>query len=128
MKILQIGKYYAPVRGGIENVVHSLSRGLAREHDVTVLVFNRGRETVQETMEGVRVVRVGSLGQIRAVEIAPAFLGWISKIPTDMIHLHIPNPVGELASVMARHRSGMVVMYHSDIVRQRALKALYSPF
>ena len=127
MKILQVGKYYAPVRGGIENIVHSLSRGLARSHDVTALVFNTGRKTVQETMEGVRVVRVGSLGQVRSVEIAPAFLRWIDRIPSDMIHLHVPNPVGELATWLSRHRGGVVVMYHSDIVRQRALKTLYAP-
>jgi hypothetical protein len=128
MRILQVGKYYAPVRGGIENLVHALSRGLAREHEVTALVFNRGRETVQETMEGVRVIRVGSLGLVQSVEIAPAFLRWIGRIPTDMITVHMPNPLGELATWLSRPTAGLVLMYRSDIVRQRALRLLYSPF
>jgi rhamnosyl/mannosyltransferase len=128
LRILQVGKYYAPIRGGIENLVHALSRGLARQHEVTALVFNRGRETVQETMEGVRIIRVGSLGLVQSVEIAPAFLRWIAKVPTDMITVHMPNPLGELATWLSRPAVGVVLMYHSDIVRQRALKFLYSPF
>lgn len=127
MRILQVGKYYAPVRGGIENIVHSLCRGLAREHEITALVFNKGRETVQETMEGVRVIRVGSYGLVQSVEISPAFLRWIGRIPADIVTLHMPNPVGELAAWLSRYRSPLVLLYHSDIVRQRAMKALYSP-
>ncbi|HXI04671.1 MAG TPA: glycosyltransferase [Candidatus Saccharimonadales bacterium] len=127
MRILQVGKYYAPVRGGIENVVHSLSRALAREHDVTALVFNTGRRTVEETMEGVRVIRVGSLGKVRSVEIAPSFPRWIGRVPADLVHLHVPNPVGALGVRLSRHMGGLVVTYHSDIVRQKALKAIYAP-
>lgn len=127
MKILQVGKYYPPVRGGIEQHFHLLSRGLARDHDVTALVFNTARPTVRETIEGVDVVRVGSLGKVYSTEIAPAFLSWMRRIPAEIAHLHVPNPVGELGLAMVRRSAPLVVTYHSDVVRQRALRFLYGP-
>jgi rhamnosyl/mannosyltransferase len=127
LKILQVGKYYPPVRGGIEQHFHLLSRGLARDHDVTALVFNTRRPTVRERIEGVDVVRVGSLGKIYSTEIAPAFLSWMRNLPAEIAHLHVPNPVGELGLATVRRSGPLVVTYHSDVVRQRGLRFLYGP-
>jgi len=125
MKVLQVGKYYPPVEGGIENHVHSLSRALAERHDVTVLVFNTSSGSLQESRDGIRVVRAGSLGRLFSTEMAPAFFRWFFRLrQVDLIHLHTPNPVGELACLMAPRRSRLVITYHSDVVRQRLLGRL----
>ena len=125
MKVLQIGKYYPPVEGGIENNVHAVSVGLSSRYDVTALVFNTRRGTVDEVREGVRVVRVSTLGKILSTEIAPAFLPWFLRLrDADVIHLHTPNPVGELACLAAPRRTRLVITYHSDVVKQKLLGRL----
>ena len=56
-----VNKYYSPPHlGGVETVVRTLSEGLV-EHagaQVRALVCNEGRERVEETIGGVRVVRL----------------------------------------------------------------------
>ena len=122
MRILQVGKYYPPVDGGIENNVRALSVGLASRYEVTALVFNTARRTTDELIEGVRVVRVGTLGKILSTEMAPGFLPWFRRLMhADVIHLHTPNPIGELACLLAPARARLLITYHSDVVKQRLL-------
>ncbi len=127
MKILHVGKYYPPVRGGMESIVHLLCRGQAPDHDVTALVFNTSRGTTEESLDGVRVIRVATLGKILSTEIAPSFIPWMRRLPADLVHLHTPNPVGELGTAILRRRSALVLSYHSDVVRQRGLRHVYNP-
>jgi len=127
LKILQIGKYYSPVRGGIEMVVQDLCRGLATHHDVTALVFNTSARTVIEERDGARLIRVGTWGRILSTEISPSFIPWIRRLPADLVHLHMPNPVGELGSILSGTKARLVLTYHSDVVRQRWMMALYRP-
>jgi rhamnosyl/mannosyltransferase len=119
-RVLHLGKYYLPVTGGIENHVASLCDGLAAAHDVTALVFNRKLRTRRETMGCVRVVRAGSLGRVLSTEIAPSFFReFLRNRGADLVHLHMPNPVGELACLALPRATPLVVTYHSDVVRQR---------
>jgi rhamnosyl/mannosyltransferase len=127
LRILQVGKYYPPVRGGIENNVHFLARGLAARHQVTALVFHTARGTVRETREGVEVVRAGTFGRVLSTEIAPAYIPLLLRTPADVVHLHTPNPLGELGCFLSRGRAALVVTHHSDVIRQRGLRFLYGP-
>jgi rhamnosyl/mannosyltransferase len=89
---------------------------------MTALVFNTEPRTVQETREGVRVVRVASLGRVLSTEMAPGFFSWFLRLRNvDLIHLHTPNPVGEVACLAAPRRARLVITYHSDVVRQKIL-------
>ena len=45
----------------------------------------------------------------------------------DIIHYHFPWPFGDLLHLTSRVRRPTVLTYHSDIVRQRALRLLYRP-
>lgn len=45
----------------------------------------------------------------------------------DIIHYHFPWPFGDFLHVVGQISRPSVVTYHSDIVRQRTLKAFYSP-
>jgi rhamnosyl/mannosyltransferase len=73
IKVLHVGKYYPPVDGGIENHVCSLAVALASHYEVTALVFNTEARTTQEVIDGVRVVRVATLGRLLSTEMAPSF-------------------------------------------------------
>ncbi len=121
-RILHVGKYYPPVDGGIESHVHDLVTALSGRYEVTALVFNTERRTVDEPVEGVRVVRVATLGRVLSTEMAPTFPLWFLRLrDADLIHLHTPNPLGELACLAAPRSARLVVTYHSDVVRQKLL-------
>lgn len=125
MRVLHVGKYYPPVEGGIENHVASLCSALAPVHRVTALVFNTTARTVTESRDGVRVVRAATLGRLMSTEMAPSFFFRFLRLRrADLIHLHTPNPIGELACLMAPASARLVITYHSDVVRQRMLGRL----
>ena len=46
----------------------------------------------------------------------------------DIVHIHWPNPNAVLAYLASKHRGRLVITYHSDIVRQRFLSALFEPY
>ncbi|MGH7893361.1 MAG: glycosyltransferase, partial [Candidatus Binatia bacterium] len=128
MRIVELGKYYAPELGGIENSTRFAAETLARRHDVRVLVFNRAARTVVETVGPVEVTRVASLGRVAAQEIAPALIAALARLAPDIVHLHTPNPLGVVACLVAARRVPVVVAHDSDIVRQRRLGSLVAPF
>jgi rhamnosyl/mannosyltransferase len=130
MRVLQLYKDYYPVLGGIENHIRMLAEGLRPLGvDVRVLVTNTGRHTVAETIGGVPVTKTGR--QLN-VSSAPVSLGLFPAVrrleqDIDIAHAHMPYPPGELAQLLCGRSRRFVATYHSDIVRQRVLGALYRP-
>jgi rhamnosyl/mannosyltransferase len=127
MRIVELGKYYPPDHGGIENYTRFVAEALAAEHDVRVLVFNRGPRTVAERVGGIPITRVASLGRVASQEIAPGLPRALAALAPDLIHLHAPNPLGVLACHWAAPRVPVIVTHHSDVVRQKRLRALTGP-
>ena len=128
MRILQLGKYYEPYVGGIETHLALLADGLAsRGVEVEVLVHNRGRRTVRDTVRGVPITRVGALARMMSTELSPRLVMELSR-SYDILHLHTPHPMGMLAYLAARKpRHTLVVTHHSDIVRQAGVGAILRP-
>lgn len=128
MRILHIYKDYFPVLGGIENHVRVLAEAhAARGHEVTALVANPGARTVIETVNGVRLIKVGRWATIASAPISPAMFRWVARLDADVTHLHFPHPPGEVAHLLFGRARRTVITYHSDIVRQRTLHVLYRP-
>src|SRR6187551_2206024 len=122
MHVLHVGKYYAPYRGGIETVVEQLCRGLARRGlSVTALVSNDGPSTVDERIDGVRVLRLGRTAELNSQPLNLGLVPELRRMRFDALHFHTPNPVGALAVLAAQRNEPIVVTHHSDIVRQRLL-------
>jgi rhamnosyl/mannosyltransferase len=128
IRVLHVGKFYPPHRGGMERVVETLcqaSRGFA---DNRVLAANTSSRTVEEVVGGVPVTRVGTIGAIGSVHIAPAFAAHLRRAAADLIVLHEPNPWALLAYAIARPPAPLVVWYHSDVVRPALqLAVFYAP-
>lgn len=129
MRVLQVGKFFYPYMGGIENHLYVLTRELRHAVDMHVVVSNTALRTVHETVDGIAVTRCGSLAKVASTPISPGMVAELSRRTYDVLHLHLPNPMGAasyFASIPRRpHR--LVVTYHSDVVRQRRLNALYGP-
>ncbi|NTV64840.1 MAG: glycosyltransferase, partial [Oscillochloris sp.] len=128
MHILQVYKDYFPVLGGMENHLRLLCEGLAaRGHQVTVLTNGRGRRGELREIGGVRVVYAGRLATLASAPLSLDMLGQMRRQRADLVHLHLPDPTGDLALALAGPRAPLVVSYHSDIVRQKRLLRLYAP-
>ncbi len=131
MNILHIYKDYYPVLGGIENHVRVLAEaGVARGHNVTVLVTSRDRHAQREELNGVKLIKTPRWVNISSAPISPVmFLEARKRGRTaDIIHLHFPYPLGEMARLISGSRAKTIITYHSDIVRQKMLRAVYQPF
>lgn len=126
MKILELGKFYPPHRGGIETLIKLLSEGFVRAGDeVDCVVANTAPRTVRETMNGVRVHRLASFGLVASTSLCPGYPGAVRRFAPDLVHAHFPNPLADLAVLRAPRDVPAVLHYHSDIVRQAGLMRVY---
>ncbi len=116
-RILHVGKYYSPIRGGIESVVETLCRGEKALVDTRALVLNTAFRTERDVLDGVAVTRVGCLTKIGAVSVAPTLPVWLARSKADLLVLHEPNPMALAAYYLVRPRSPLVVWYHSEVIR-----------
>jgi rhamnosyl/mannosyltransferase len=128
VRIVHVGKFYPPeYLGGLETVNVTLARSLAAAgHEVECLVAavrGPGSLTLQD---GVRVRRVASLGILYSQPLAPGLPAALRRASADVVHLHHPNPLGDIAVLRDRTRP-LIVSQHSDIVRQRWLWPLVGP-
>lgn len=127
--VLHIYKdYYPPVRGGIEQCIHWMCDETRSDFHVRVLVASRSRDTLDEVIDGVRVVRAGSFGRVLSLPLAPSFHRLMRRMDSDILHFHMPMPLGEMAYLLPPRPKGMVVVtYHSDIVRPAQRMMGYGP-
>ena len=131
MKVLQLTKFYAPAKGGIETVVLELAQGMNRSGvDVQVLCAGTERRTRHDrTPEGIVITRAGSMGRLLSTSMAPALIPHARRLAAgvDVIHVHMPDPMAALALWLTRPAAKLVVHWHSDVVRQRTALRLYQP-
>jgi len=97
INILMVTDYYRPHVGGVERVVHELSRRLvARGHAVTLVTLNTDCAPLRESVEGIEVIRVPCLqltGMLRAqltlsLAVWPKLLQLATSRRFDLVHVH----------------------------------------
>jgi len=94
VRILQVGKYYAPVHGGMERVVGELSEGLAaRGHRVRAVTASGDGPFRRETLRGVEVVRLRTFGRLFSQPLISGLKAAIFEFRPDVVHFHLPNPL-----------------------------------
>jgi len=128
VRVLGIGKFYPPeYHGGLESAVAALNVELVRRGCAVTCVVAavRGAGSTAD-VDGVRVVRAGTAGTLFSQPLAPGLVAAVRREAGDVVHLHHPNPLGDVAALGDRRRP-LVVTQHSDVVRQRALWPLYGP-
>jgi glycosyltransferase involved in cell wall biosynthesis len=130
MRVLQLGKYYYPYKGGIESHLYHLCNELRRTVDLDVVVCNSERATTTGLVDGVTVTRCLELFKIASASICPTMPRELSSRRYDVVHFHFPHPMGVMSYHLARraHKHAVVVTYHSDVVRQVNLLKAYRPF
>lgn len=128
-KVLQVNKLYYPYTGGIEKVVQQLAEGLQDKVDMEVLVCRERGRTRKERVHGIPVIRAGSLGVLFSLPISFPFLWQLKRLAKDkdVIHFHMPFPLGDLGYLLSGYKGKVVVWWHSDVVRQKTLMKFYRP-
>ncbi len=145
MRVLHIGKYFAPFRGGVETYLLDVLRALAsRGHDCAALVHDHElsprlqRETHGEGDAEWTVWRTGTWLKAWFTPISPGFRGALRRLirefRPDVIHAHLPNPSACWLLGLAEARDlPLVLHWHSDVITgqqglvMRALYRLYRP-
>ncbi|HRH04264.1 MAG TPA: glycosyltransferase [Burkholderiaceae bacterium] len=134
MRVLQFGRFHNEQQnGGVERHQQLLCKGLAANGlDVVYLVASADRQAHDETVDGYRLIQAPSFGTLFSTALSPAqvfkALALHKEKPFDVIHLHFPNPLAHLASMLFPANVKRVITWHSDIVKQKRLLALYRPF
>lgn len=143
MRILHLGKYYPPARGGMETVLRLICEGLLdRGHEVCAVVAAQDGSDRRELLYGPTtgrsgtLVRAGQLAVLNSQPITPNLPALLrretARFRPDLVHLHWPNPLAAavwlaLALADAGRSVPFVVWYHADITRQRFGAHLIAP-
>ena len=120
MKILTVLTYYRPHTSGLTIYAERLAQAFAkRGHQVTVMTTQYDPSLKnEETINGVRVIRVPVAARISKGVIAPTF-GWVATklvAQHDIVQLHLPQ--FDAPGVALRGRlfgKPTVLTYHCDI-------------
>lgn len=132
IKPIHITKYLPPPFGGVEAHVDTLLRSLAPEVQATLL-------TGQSLYKGIgnfeplpyRILVARSFGNLSSVTLSPGILKIfkddLRSGASNLLHIHAPNPWGDIAALFAPKKLPIVMTWHSDIIRQKKLMVAYSP-
>jgi glycosyltransferase involved in cell wall biosynthesis len=127
LRVLQVGKFYAPHVGGMETHLHALCGGLRDHADLQVIVSSEVRNTLEDMVDSVPVTRLSTLLTAFSTSICPGMVSRIRNSAADLVHLHLPNPAAVLAYLASGYRGNLVVTYHSDVVKQKVLGRMFEP-
>jgi glycosyltransferase involved in cell wall biosynthesis len=125
IRVLHVAKFYPPVTGGMERVVETLCRASEGLVESRVLALNTSPKTVEESVDGVPVTRVGVAARAGSVPIAPSLAAHLRRASADLIVFHEPHPWALLSYALSRPRARLAVWYHSDVVRHPLKYALF---
>lgn len=128
MRVLQVGKFYFPVPGGMETALQHLCEELRHHVELHVLVANTRPKTVTEWVNGVPVTRVARWGHIASQPLCPSLPRLLAEHRADILHLHEPNPMATIATLAANPHARVIISFHSEVIRQRVLRRFYRPF
>ena len=122
MRILHLAKYYWPRSGGMERVVQTLAEGATNlGHQVEVVAVESLGRTADPARQRSLVTRAFSFAALGSQEIAPGYIAAAWK-RADIIHVHHPHPLADLACLLRAGNTPVVVTQHAD-----SRRSIYRP-
>ncbi|HEY3935094.1 MAG TPA: glycosyltransferase [Gemmatimonadales bacterium] len=114
MRILHLAKYYWPRSGGMERVVQGLAEGAAEHgHEAEVVAVTSFGDPRAGQRRRASVTRAWSFAPVGSQELAPGYIRAAWK-RADVIHLHHPNSLADLAYAFRPSLAPLVVTQHAD--------------
>lgn len=127
--ILHLGKFY-PFNGGMEKAILDIVEDFS-SRDITcdLLCIATGKPGMTKLNKYGHIYAAPSIWHCNSVSISPAMIGKLRKICNryDIIHIHCPNPMANLALFLSGYKGKVVLHWHSDILRQKTLLKFYKP-
>ena len=119
MHIAHVSPWFYPHLGGVESHVRVVCRELAtRGHDVSVVTtWHDPTLPGEETIDGVRVVRVKPRMIVMRTPVVPRMRARLRELSVDILHAHSPPPLASqyTASAAKFLQRPFVVTHHCDV-------------
>lgn len=132
LRVLHVYRcYYPDPPGGVAEAMRQICLATA-DHGVQSTIFTlspNSSPAILSQPEG-PVVRARSWAAPASCDLGgpTAFLRFAAQVrQADVVCYHFPWPFADLMDLVVRPKVPTVVVYHSDIVRQRLLGQLYAP-
>lgn len=128
MKIVHVFKdFYPPLAAGITGYLADISDAMAhRGHQVDVHVAGVIRSRRDRLPSGVVVHRHREIARVLSMPLAPGLVRETRALDADVLHVHLPNPIGEIGVLFNREPT-VVATFHAQLGKQRMLEPLYGP-
>ena len=133
VKVLHLGKFDIPDKGGIENHVYNLCTGLAKKNHYVLNVISNRRFRFKKNIKGnFEVVSLPALFKCFSTAfniILPFYI--LKRVIFDnfnIVHIHHPDPLSHLAALFLPKKIKIVLTWHSDIVVYKYLYFFYKTF
>lgn len=103
MLVTHFGKYASPSSGGMEMFLYTLCQGLtARGVACEVIVCQDNGHGAEFRELGVKVQCLRTFGAFHSLPLCPPAPFALRGCQADVVHLHHPNPLGDIAWLLAR--------------------------
>lgn len=126
--IVQIGKYYYPALGGIENNTRQIAEIINRVYQCHVICMRPGKGPRSErTIDGVRVFELKSAGSIWRQQLVEKPDDLLNQLKPKCIHFHYPNPllaVYLLSYLKKNPEIKLVITHHADLERPEPIRRM----
>ncbi len=116
IKVTHVFRYAYPHIGGIETVMNQINSCLPNEEfeKEVLCCSNTDKSSVEN---GVKYTRAKYLFEFASNNISPQLIWNLSRVKTDILHMHMPFIFGMIAFFIARPKyKKLYVSYHSDII------------
>lgn len=130
MKILHVGKFW-PGKGGMERMIEDVVKGFSEQGsrcDLLCASAEEGAGVVTLNDNG-KIICTPTLFTLAATKITPAMIWTLRRICNDydIVHIHHPDPMANLALLMSGFKGKVILHWHSDILKQKNLLKIYKP-
>ena len=132
MKVIHLGKFDIPDKGGIENHVYNLCTCLAKKNYYVLNVISNRRFRFKKSINGnFEVVSLPALFKCFSTAfnvILPFYV--FKRVIFDnfnIVHIHHPDPLSHLTALFLPKKIKIVLSWHSDIVVYKKLYFFYKP-
>lgn len=129
MRVLHVYRTcYPETNGGVEQVIRFIASGTKSLGVETKILTLSDSNNSPYKCEGTEIIPLKKTFEISSNGFSLKLISEFKKLQkwADVIHYHYPWPSGDLLSLFNSNKPSLVT-YHSDIVRQKLLKALYRP-
>lgn len=131
MRVLHVYRtYVSETQGGLEETIRQICQNtLPRGVQSRVLTLGQNAKPAILEREEARVYQYPCNLELASCGMSVSALRDFRNVArwADLVHYHFPWPFGDVLHFVGRLKKPSIVTYHSDIVRQRGLLALYGP-